>query len=310
MNKSISVVRGLRGLMFVLCPLSLVLCLVACDPNAHWESSNVEISMDVHTVSAGFIECSFATNKDAYYLIAVELARDGYDPMEHQKQFMTLALDSANKEYINWRYNLLKDGEFNIAPFSSHALQYGSVEHFFTGLLPGLDYWVYAFVVNPDKMTPAGKLYLTKVTTATESVVDVHFDYRVKGLWDYIYPMDAADNIYTRFPYIATTRDSVELRREIEEGEVPMSPQIYFQLWMLNLFLDPSQAHPHYGVQAIKNDGIDSYLEFEEGHTYYTAIGGFDGSFKQYTLYRFRWEGENTELYLSEEQNIAEENDW
>jgi hypothetical protein len=173
-----------------------------------------------------------------------------------------------------------------------------------------LDYWVYAFVVNPDKMTPAGKLYLTKVTTATESVVDVHFDYRVKGLWDYIYPMDAADNIYTRFPYIATTRDSVELRREIEEGEVPMSPQIYFQLWMLNLFLDPSQAHPHYGVQAIKNDGIDSYLEFEEGHTYYTAIGGFDGSFKQYTLYRFRWEGENTELYLSEEQNIAEENDW
>lgn len=309
MNKSISA-RLIRRFIFVLCPLSFVLCLVSCDPAAHWESTNVEITMDVHTVSAGFIECAFSTDKEAYYLIAVERAREGYDPMEHQKQFMTLALDSADKEYISWRHNLLKEGEFNIAPFSSHALQYGSVEHFFTGLIPDNDYWVYAFVVNPDKMTPAGKLYLTKVTTTDESVVDVHFDYRVKGLWDYAYPLDAAGNIYTRFPYLATTRDSVELRQEIEQGGVPMSPQTYFKVWMLKLFMAPWDAHPLYGVQAVKNDGIDSYLMFEEGHTYYTAIGGFDGSFKQYTLYRFRWEGENTELYLSEEQNIADGEDW
>ena len=142
--------------------------------------------MSIKTVSAGFIECDFSTNVEAYYLIACVEAVEGENPLDHAKQFMTLALDSANVEYLTWRNKLLKEGEFNIAPFASHSLQYGPVTHFFTGLLPESDYWVYAFVVNPQTLQPAGKLYFERVTTLDESIMDVHFEYRIKGRWDYI----------------------------------------------------------------------------------------------------------------------------
>ena len=284
-----------------------VLCLCACNPEAKWKTEDVEIYMSVKTVSAGFVECSFSTNKEAYYLIAVEEARDDYDPMLHQKQFMMLALDSANKDYITWRNALLKEGEFNVAPFASHALQYGSTDHFFTALIPETEYWVYAFVVNPNTLAPCGKLYLTRVKTTQESVVDVHFAYRVKGNWDYIYPMDSLNNIFVQFPYIATTRDSLEL-----VAEDAYNPQLYFRLWMLNMFINPEQAKVLYGVKAVNNDGIDSHLKFQKGHTYYTGIGGFDGSFKQTTIYKFRWEGEDTEYYFidTDSTNIANDTIW
>ncbi len=291
--------------------LYLALILFAgCNPEAHWETSDVKIEMSVQTVSAGFIECSFSTTKDAYYLIAVQEVEEGYNPMEHQKQFMTLALDSANTEYIQWRYGLLKQGESNIAPFSSHTLQYGNITHFFTGLLPGVDYWVFAFIVNPETKTPVGKLYIQQVTTTDESIMDIHFAYRVKGLWDYVYPTDSVGNIYSRFPYVATTRDSAQLRHQMEEEGAVMSPQLYFQLWLLRLFLIPAEAEPLYGVKAVYNDGINSYLGFEPGHTYYTAIGGFDGSFKQYTLYKFHWDGPQTEFYMTDSLSIADGDEW
>ena len=260
-----------------------LMALLGCNPEAKWETKNVTIQMSIETVSAGFIECSFSTNKDAYYLIAIEPAQEGVNPMDHQKQFMTLALDSANVRYLAWREKLLKEGEFNVAPFSSHALQYGSVNHFFTGLLPGEEYWVYAFVVDPVKMKPEGTLLLTSITTTDESIIDVHFDYRVKGEWDYIYPLDTNGNIYSRFPYIATTRDSLDL------DSMEIKPVDYFVIWALAQFLDPSQTEAYYGVKAIENDGEGSYTVFEEGHTYYTAFCGFDGSFKQLTVYKFFW---------------------
>ena len=269
--------------------------LMACNPEAPWETKKVEIRMNVETVSAGYVECSFSTNKEAYYLIAIEECREGYDPMENQKQFMTLALDKAQVDYIAWREELLEQGEFNIAPFSSHSLQYGTATHFFTGLFPGIDYWIYAFVVNPETMSPAGTLNLVRVTTTAESVVDIHFHYRVKGIWDYAYPLDAQGNINSRFPYIATTRDSIELAEdEYWDGD----PVYYFRLWMLDQFADPEHANVFYGVKAMENDGSESHAIFENGHMYYTAIGGYDGNFKQLAIYKFTWQGAETDLYF------------
>ncbi|MCR5050867.1 MAG: hypothetical protein K6A36_07275 [Paludibacteraceae bacterium] len=284
-----------------------IIGMCACNPEAKWKTDDVQIYMTLETVSAGFIECTFSTNKEAYYLIAVEEAKEDYNPLEHQKQFMMLALDSANKEYINWRNSLLKKSEFNIAPFASHALQYGFTDKFFTGLYPDTEYWVYAFVVNPNTLTPSGRLYMMNVKTTRESVVDVHFAYRVKGNWDYIYPMDSTGNIYSQFPYIATTRDSLEL---VAEGAV--DPQFYFMTWMFGLFLYPENASVYYGVKAMNNDGIDSHLSFQNGHTYYTGIGGFDGSFKQTTIYKFKWHGEDTEYYFvdTDKANIAQDTIW
>ena len=285
----------LGRIILVLLLLSLFLT-PSCNPEAPWSTDNVTINMNVTVVSSGFIECTFSTNKEAYYFIACEPVEKGIDPIKYQKAFMTLALDSAYSEYLLWRNHLLKKGELNIASFSSHSLQYGNIDYFFTGLLPSQDYWVYAFVVDPQTQKPAGKLYLQQITTKSESIMEVHFDYRIKGYWDYIYPLDTFGNICSRFPYIATTADSATLAEEdsvyTEAGAV-----WYFVTWCMNRFRDPSQANILYGVHAVENDGWTSSEYFEEGHTYYTAICGYDGSFKHTTIYKFLWTGDSCNYY-------------
>lgn len=305
-----------RYVGFVLCLFSFVLCLFSCDPRAKWETEEVEIQMNITTVSAGYVECSFSTNKDAYYLVAIEPVRPDYDPMAHQKQFMTLALDSANAEYIQWRYDLLSKGEFSIAPFASHSLQYGSIDHFFTGLTLGTEYWIYAFVVNPETMKPAGKLYLEKVETTYSSIVPIRFEYRVKGDWDYAYPIDSVTgHINSHFPYVAITMDSLEIRellREVHETKdtstlyyYANTAQEFFVFWLYEQFRNPGNALVRYGVSVVENDGISSRLFFLEDHTYYTFIGGYDFSFaEQMALYKFRWHYDYTH-YFTNKENIA-----
>lgn len=271
------------------------LALSSCKPEAPWSVKNVEINMSVETVSAGFIECSFSPSKSAYYFINVEKKRTGYNPMDHQKQFMTIALDSAYLAYLSWRHELLEEGAADIAPFSSHTLQYGNVHHFFTALEPDTEYWVYAFVVNPDKQKPEGKLYLTTVRTTKVSIVDIHFEYRVMGYWDYIYPVDTNANIYTRFPYLSATRDSLEIA---EAGTIS---EFYFDELFYNMMEQKLQDQILYGVKATHNDGRDSYIEFEEGHTYYTAIVGWDGILGNNVIYKFTWTGENFEAYFTDD---------
>lgn len=287
-----------KHILYIL--LVLLTCFGACNPNARWETDDVQITMNIKTVSAGFVECDFSTNKDAYYLIAIDTVHPYFDPHTHQKQFMMLALDSANVTYLQWRNDLLKNGEFNVAPFASHALQYGDITHFFTGLLPNTDYWVYAFVVDPETMKPRGKLYITEITTTFNSQVDIHFNYRVKGNWDYTYPIDSAGNIYSNFPYVGTTRDSVEI------AESGYDIDVYFNTWILEQFLFPEQAKVFYGVKAIENDGIGSHTVFQKGKTYYTAISGFDGSFKQLVVYKFTWHGDTTNYFFTEDDSVLD----
>lgn len=284
-------VKGILSLLLLPCSLFLA----SCNPEAKWETEDVTINMQVTTVSAGFIECSFSTSKEAYYLVSISPVKKDYDPMTHQKQFMMLALDSANVQYLKWRNELLNQGEFNIAPFSSHALQYGAIDYFYTGLLPNQDYWIYAFVVNPETMEPAGKLYLQEITTTKESIMDIHFDYRVKGRWDYIYPVDTLGNIYSRFPYIATTVDSLKLVDS--EFGTDSAAVAHFVFWAFERFTDPSKAVVYYGVHSVENDGYQSAENFQAGHIYYTAISGYDGSFRQTTVYKFTWTGETCNLY-------------
>lgn len=289
-----------RLVIFILCPFALVLC-PSCDPEAPWTTKNVEINMSIKTVSAGFVECEFSTNKEAYFLINIEPVRKGYDPMAHQKQFMTLVLDSANLEYLTWRNELLKAGEINIAPFASHTLNYGTVNRFFTNLEPQTSYWVYAFVVDPDKLQPAGKLFLATIKTTAESVVNVHFEYRVKGYWDYIYPVDSLGNIYSHFPYLALTADSQYIA-----DETLTSPEEYFTYYFLDVMANNETDKIRYGVNAVLNDGINSSEMFEEGRTYYTAIVGFDGLIGNNVIYKFTWTGEDFEAYFKDEDSVVD----
>ena len=280
MNKSnndsgLTVKRSNRLFTAGLTVLTVVaLCATSCRlEEAQWETEDVTITMQVGAVSAGFIECQFTTSKDAYYLIdCVPVDKESH-PYDYQKQFMTLAIDSAYINYLQWRYWLLEAGESYIAPFASHSLQYGEVDKIFTNLKPGSDYWVYAFVVNPETQKPTGKLYLQTVHTADKSIYNVHFDYRVRDVYDYIYPINDKDgSINYYFPYLAATRDSVWLA-----DEYGATPEVYFkELFHAYSEFDLTEM-VRYGVHVTKNDGYNSDEAFQEGHTYYTAITSYDG---------------------------------
>ena len=298
MNKHV-LVRGV--VVFLMAVIALL--ATSCDPQAKWTTKDVTVDIDVFTVSAGFIECSFRPSDDAYYLIACEPAQSGFDPMDpsKQKQFMTLALDSAEAEYLAWRYDLLKEGEFTIAPFASHCLQYGAIDHFFTSLVPNTAYWIYAFVVDPEKGEPVGKLFLKSVTTTQHSIVDVHYEYRVQGLWDYIYPLNADGKINNHFPYMASTVDSLTLAEDLDH----ISPEEYFTDYFLTISKVDPASNIRYGVQVVKNDGMNSYVEFEEGHTYYTAIVSYDGFIGNNVIYKFTWTGEDFAATFTDEDSIV-----
>lgn len=291
-----------KGLFILLSVCILQFLLPSCNPEAKWETKDVKLSMTINTVSAGFVECAFSTDKDAYYLISIVEPWPDYNPVANPKQFMQLALDSAYADYLMWRNNLLREKEFNVAPFSSHSLQYGHTHHFFTGLLPDEDYWVFAFVVDPVTLKPVGPLTLENVKTESESIMDVHFDYRIKGAWDYIYPVDSTGKIQANFPYIAITHDSLSLEADSVSGDEEAFT--YFVMWTLERFLYPSLADVIYGVHVVENDGMQSSEVFQAGHTYYTAISGYDGSFKQTTIYKFKWTGSKCE-YLFKDTDPA-----
>lgn len=279
------------------------LLALACNPDAKYATKDVEITITPYTVSAGYVECSFETNKEAYYLIDCVPAKEGYDPTqpENQKPFMMLALDSANFKYLEWRHYLLQEGETNIAPFASHCLQYGDINHFFTHLTPSTDYWIYAFAVDPDKLQPVGKLYLKKITTTPTSVVDVSFEYLVRGYWDYIYPLNPDGKINNHFPYFAATVDSAFLVNELDS----ITPEEYFTELFTAYAESKVSEFVRYGVQVTYNDGIDSHEEFQKGNTYYTAIVSFDGFIGNNVIYRFNWTGEDFEKRFTDEDSIV-----
>lgn len=287
----------MRTKILALCALFTVLFLASCGSEARYETENVEVRMEVRNISAGFVECDFSTNKDAYYLIAICEPWEDFNPVSNSKQFMQLALDSAYAEYLVWRNGLLRGKEFNVAPFASHSLQYGSVTHFFTGLLPDNDYWVFSFPVDPVKMKPVGQLNIIPIKTLEDSKMDIHFEYRVKGVWDYIYPVDSAGKINEHFPYIVTTRDSITLAAESVCTLAEVAA--YFVWWSIERFMIPEEyADVQYGVHAVKNDGFSSGEVFQKGHTYYTCVSGYDGSFRQTTIYRFVWTGDSCQYYF------------
>ena len=284
----------LQHAVFLSVSVMLFLTLLSsCSAEAQWATDDVEVNMSIGTVSAAFIECDFSTNKDAYYLIACQKPWKDLNPMTNQKAFMQLALDSAYAEYLMWRNTLLRNKETNVAPFSSHSLQYGNMHHFFTKLMFDQDYWIYAFAVNPETMKPIGKLELIPVRTKLYSIVkDIRFEYRVNGYWDYIYPLDSTGNIITHFPYIATTIDSLDMRDSIPRMLFSdmITPISFFQTWVFDQSYLPAQnVNVRYGVQVHENLGFESDIAFEEGHTYYTAISGFDSEVNQIAIYKFRW---------------------
>ena len=284
--------------------LLLILCAIfaACNPEVAAYTEDVEITIDVEQVSAGFAQVRFSTNKEAFYLISIQPTKEGIDPQKIAKTFMLLSLDSAYADYLYWRNKQLQQNIPFVADFSSHSLQYGDIKHFFTLLQPSMEYWVYAFVVDPKTNKPAGKLFVETITTDSISTIPLQFEYRIDGYWDYIYPVDSTGEIVSTTPWVGETMDSITIR---EAGW--RVPGEYFFDRFKNVYYEDYERIL-YGIYAHENNGIGdgtSNTHFEEGKTYYTAMAALDAPLvfplpkNVYNVYRFTWMGDSTSLYFT-----------
>ena len=294
-------------LSIILLSCCLVL-LASCQPEPAYRTKNVTLDMKLKRVSSGFIQAEFIPSKKAYFYVATEPVREGFEPMARQQQFMTLALDYAYKEYINWRFGHLYEGEEHIAEFSSHCLQYGELDKYFTDLKPDTDYWVYGFIVDPETNKPCSDLVLETVHTAPSTTVKTVFEYRINDVWDYVYPMDEKGDLCFYIPWVGETIDSVELRKLGVKA-----PGHHFISRMQKL-QEEGTANIFYGMYAHKNDGVGdgtSSTRFEDNHTYYTAIASFDGplvlegEYRNYSIYKFTWHPGMQKKFLKDEDTLG-----
>lgn len=291
--------------------IAAVMVMTACDPEAKAVSGQqVEITIEQQIVSSGFVSARFSTNKEAYYHIGIlpdSVAPDLSTPA-NIRSFMSLTLDRAYADYLYWRYDLLLEGTPYVAEFASHALQYGTVEQSFTMLTPGTDYMIYAFPVDAKTNKPNGRLFVQHIGTAKTSVYeDMHFVYRVQGLWDYVYPTAASGEILYNAPWGGETIDSAAL---VEYGYA--SPAAYFAETFEAYQLFQANELVHFGIYVHNNDGEwdgRSATLFESGHTYYTSLALMDGylSKKAAAIYKFRWENSNTQYTFNSSQSLVTE---
>ena len=284
-----------------------LISFAACNPEVAAHTEDVQITIDIEQVSAGFAQVSFSTNKEAFYLISIQPTQEGIDPQKIAKTFMLLSLDSAYVDYLYWRNKQLQQYIPFVADFSSHSLQYGDITHFFTLLQPNTEYWVYAFVVDPTTNKPAGKLFLETITTDSASRIPLQFEYRIRGYWDYIYPVDSTGEVVSTIPWVCETIDSISIR----EGGWRVPGEYFFSRFK-NVYYE-EYDRILYGIYAHNNDGVGdgtSPTHFQEGVTYYTGMAALDAPLvfplprNIYNIYRFTWQGDSTNLYLTPAQGL------
>lgn len=289
-----------NSLIIVSAAIILAAMLTSCNPFAIANSGkDVNISIQVNRISAGFIDVNFVPDQDAYYLTSVDKLVKGVDPKDYEQQFMDLALDSAYVEYVNWRHGHLMKLENCVADFPSHSLNYGETNLIQNYLEPDTDYWVYCFVVDKDSNKANGKLFYKTIHTEAKSIFKtVRFAYRVKGEWDYIYPYDTEkQELVTNIPWVGATADSLDIRRL---GFA--APGHYFD----DVFTHHKENNGSVftGVYAHQNNGVgdgSSVTEFKEGHTYYTAMATLDGPRNEcFDIYKFTYEGPSAELTFTD----------
>ena len=213
---------------------------------------------------------------------------DEYDPINKADQFMTLMVDSLYIDYLDWRYDYLKNQEDYVADFASHSLQYGDSEKYFQNLRPDTDYWIYAFVVDPGTKEPFDQLWLTTVHTGSEAAFRAWFDTRVQGSYFYMYPRDGENGeILETVPYTGGIVDALDLVEDIPwpldiEGKLDKYSERAYDLAV------------DYGILSnITYTGvkqIDYAGRFKTGHIYYIIIGELQGGIVNRAYYRFTYD--------------------
>lgn len=292
----------------IFCAVAAMMMLLSCSPEPiAFSGKDVNIDIQVNKVSSGFIKVKYKLNRSAFYLAKIEKAVPGVNPDDIAQRFMELALDSAYVAYVQWRHNYLVANEQYVADFTSHMLEYGDTEETRTFLTPDTDYWVFAFPVNKATTRPDGKLFWKLVHTPVDSkCTSIRFAYRVRGLWDYIYPYDTETNqLEINVPWGGMTADSLEI---VESGAV--NPGAFF----MDRFdkMDSRSLQIHSGVYSHWNNGEgdgSSKTIFLPGHVYYSAMSVLDGQLTEaFDIYKFKYTDENLELQFTDEDSTL--GDW
>lgn len=309
--------RPLAGMLAI--AMAAIVSLASCNPEAKAVSGlDIKISFDPYIISSGFVQMAFDTNKEAYYHVGIVPVDEAPDSISKPavRAFMNLKLDEAYTKYIQWRHSLLEEGVPYIAEFPTHSLQYGYNELNFNYLEPGTDYMVYAFVVDSKTNKPDGRLFTYFLTTEQETPFEVlDFEYRVRGEWDYVYPVfyyewetETYSEIIDFVPWVGATIDSLQMH----ETTFPTVPDYFWNLF--GSYVDQKMVDKiHFGIYTHDNNGYgdgSSSTMFEEGHTYYTAVALMDGYLTEnaFYIYKFHWEGEDTQLYFRKAD--AMQTDW
>lgn len=259
----------------------------SCDTLAPYNTEGVVIDMDIRQLGSGFCEVKFKPSDDAWYYADVTPVLPDINPQEYKTEFMSLALDGAYLRYIGWRHGQLLKLAPYVADFASHSLRYKESDDYFCFLHPDKDYWLFAFVVDPKSNEPRGELFFQTIHTRLESDVDVTLLYKVKGSWDYGYPLDKDGKLTVSVPWIGMTYDSEDIADQMSS----MTPYEFFY-YRYEDQEENKKAVINRGVYAHNNDGLGdgtSATLFKEGHTYYTCMAVLDGHFSQHVIYKFTW---------------------
>ena len=274
--------------------LAAVAALSGCNGFAKYNTKNVTIKVDIADISSGYICADFEPSKDAYYIAGAMEITDEYDPVNKPDHFMTLMADSLYRQYLDWRYEYLKDQVSYVADFSSHSLMYGATTRYFVDVEPDTDYWVYSFVVDPNSNQPCGDLYLTTVHTTAVHDGRLFFEATTDdetGFYVYPYSLDTGE-LSDDIPYTYDIAYSYEIftyqGQTLEDGIRKYCDNLYATIVRYNLLSSWMAFGVDYEDQSEwLLDGVESYL----------IIGEFDGGIVNRTVYRFTWhEGEKIEL--------------
>jgi len=300
-----------------LAAIGLSLMFASCDPDVLAISGReVKIEINAGVISSGFMQFTFSPSRDGYYHIGIVPAEEAPDSTRSasMKSFMALQLDRAYAEYMDWRVSLLERNVQPVAEFPTHSLQYGAMEYNFTMLKPDTKYMIYAFTVNAKTNKPDGKLFTYFVSTEPKSSFeDLEFEYRVRGYWDYVYPVHKSHQsdsyeLMSFVPWVGATVDSLSLVEYNYD-----SPKAYFNKTFTEYVLYEEREHIQFGIHVQNNNGLNSgtsTTEFLPGHTYYTGLTLMDGYLSQeaLTIYKFYWENDSTQYFFNDSLKLA--TDW
>ncbi|MCR4909708.1 MAG: hypothetical protein K5909_00295 [Bacteroidales bacterium] len=271
---------------FVLIAATLLVLLSGCMTESKYHLLGVEFDIQVTEVTRGYIHAYFYPSKVAYYVTGCMPVNDDYDPVDKADQFMTLMVDSLYIDYLNWRYDYLRNQEDFVADFASHSLQYGDSEKYFQNLQPDTDYWVYAFVVDPGTKEPFDMLWLQEVHTDSLSVNRIWFDTRVQGSYFYMYPRDKeGGEILEHYPYTGGIVDAIDLLEAVPLLGITTEQRLdrYSEkTYQLAVEYDILSGITYTGVKQINYSG-----RFKPGHIYYIILGELQGGIVNRAYYRF-----------------------